>query len=112
MLSAKLTFKARVLELGRGQEDSWGAYISSKLQMLPESGSVIQSCCHLHGARDTQKVICHLIIQHIMHVLSSLFHRLPQPLRSPRRGKGTEGRFVSLISPPPLYIKSKEEAGI
>ena len=80
--------------------------------MLPESGSVIQSCCRHHGAWDTQKIIRLLIIQHILHVLSSLFHRLLQPLRSSRRGKDAEGRFVSLITPPPLYIKGKEGTGI
>ena len=92
MLSAKLTFKARVLELGRGQEDSWGAYISSKLQMLPESGSVIQSCCYHHGAWDTQKVIS--FDYSTYHACA--FKSLPQASstsKEPHAGEGCRGEI-------------------
>lgn len=77
-------------------------YISSKLQMLPESVSVLQSCCCHHGAWDMQKVIRLLITsEHILHAFKSL----PQASTSeepPGRGKGCRGEICLLTTPPPL----------
>lgn len=110
MLSAKLTFKAKSLGVRSEGKKVLRVPTLVKLQMLPESVSVLQSCCCHHGAWDMQKVIRLLITQHILHVLSSLFltSSASEELQAGVRCRGD----LSPYNPPPLHIKGKEETGI
>lgn len=106
MLYAKLTFKAwaGVLQLGRGQEGSWVAYISSSCGCFWKADlwEELLLTTVAPGAWDTQEVTkpfayspCHALAS------KSPLHRLEQPLSSSWWGKGAQGRFVSLYPPYP-----------